>query len=1057
MRNLTLLLWGLALFISLSANAQSITVTGKVKDDKGQPLASASIQEKGTKNGAVSSSDGSFSLKVSSTKSVLIISSLGYETVEISASSSNILVTLKPDVKTLSEVVVTGVGVATSKKKVPFAVESITSDKLPAAPTASIDQALVGKVAGAQISSVSGVPGASVNILLRGINTLQGGTFPMILLDGVQVSATNLNSLDLSTIERVEIIQGAAAATIYGAQGANGVIQLFSKKGSKDGKVNVDISSSAATNTYLNIGGLRKARVHGFETDDQNNVVDGDGNPLEFDPYYGYVNNLIWNSTDPATITNKPYNQNLKYYDHFKEFFVTAPTFNNAISISGGRDKMDFSLSLSNSYQKSTFKDNGYLNRTNLTSNIGFEVLKNLKFRSITELIYTRNTINGDQGLIYPVFNSRPFVDYNYKDPDGNYLIYYGDAPGVNGANPNYIQQYTHTKDNKADIVQNFSLNYKPIKYLELDAKYGFNYQKQDINYLWDNQTQNVNSDYWAYWYNSKNSSDASGEFYNYNYTTTFQNFIGTATIRTDFDKDFHLNVPVTTSTQLTYDVRKNIFNDYETSGIGLPLYAPYNQSTANDYKVYTDYTEKFITYGYLLNQIVDFGNWGGVSGGFRSDYSSAFGAGSKPFTFPHGAAYIVPSAFDFWSNSNFAKTFSFFKLRAAYGEAGIQPGAYQRYITLNTPPLGNGVVFTTPTQSSNPDLGVEVSKELEIGTDMTFTNAHGGDWFKTANVSVTYWKRKTENAIWPLDVASSSGVGSITDNSFGLKSDGWQGSVNLNVITTRDFTWNFTTLISNESSEITSIKNGIPIPVSSAAGSSSYVLDAGYKVGQLFGYVGLHSVDEINPATGESYIPKEEQSSYTVASNGWVVNKDTKQPYFTPDAYSFGDPNPDFNASLINDISYKSFLSFSMQWDWVQGSHLYNQTKEWMYRDGIHSDYEIPITIDGETAAYSAFYRGVYAQVERNGTKNYFYEDASFMRLRNISLAIDFARLFPQTGFRKLQLVLTGRNLVTLTNYTGMDPEISSGSSNSAFDRGVDHNTMPNLRTYQVGVNIGF
>ena len=122
----------------------------------------------------------------------------------------------------------------------------------------------------------------------------------MILLDGVQVSATNINSLDLSTIGKVEVVEGAASATIYGAQGANGVIQLFTKKGEKTGKVNIDISSSYAMSTYLNVGNVNRATLHGFNTDANNNVVDGNGNPLVFNPEAGYTQSLIWSSTDPT-------------------------------------------------------------------------------------------------------------------------------------------------------------------------------------------------------------------------------------------------------------------------------------------------------------------------------------------------------------------------------------------------------------------------------------------------------------------------------------------------------------------------------------------------------------------------------------------------------------------------------------------------------------------------------------------------------------------------------------------------------------------------------------
>ena len=218
-----------------------------------------------------------------------------------------------------------------------------------------------------------------------------------------------------------------------------------------------------------------------------------------------------------------------------------------------------------------------------------------------------------------------------------------------------------------------------------------------------------------------------------------------------------------------------------------------------------------------------------------------------------------------------------------------------------------------------------------------------------------------------------------------------------------------------------------------------------------------MHNVNQLNPDTKTPYIDPADQANYSVASNGWVVNTATKQPYFTPDQYSFGDPNPKFNLSFINEFNYKGFVTVNFQIDWLNGQHLYNQTKEWMYRDAINGDYDKPITINGETGAWTAFYRGVYAQRQRNGTKNYFYEDASFVRLRNISLAFDIAKVTKLKYFKRAQLVLSGRNIVTITKYTGFDPEVSSGSVNSAFDRGVDNSTIPNMKSYQIGLNVGF
>ncbi|MBX9734073.1 MAG: TonB-dependent receptor [Chitinophagaceae bacterium] len=443
------------------------------------------------------------------------------------------------------------------------------------------------------------------------------------------------------------------------------------------------------------------------------------------------------------------------------------------------------------------------------------------------------------------------------------------------------------------------------------------------------------------------------------------------------------------------------------------------------------------------------------MSVGVRSDFSSAFGSGQTAQTFPRGDAYINIDRFRFWQNSNVSKVLTGLKVRAAYGEAGIQPGAFQRFPVLGAANLGTNSVFTFPTSSPNPALQVEISKEREIGLDLSF-NILKGEWLRGATLSATYWKRSTDNAIYRVDAAPSTGLGTVVNNAFGLGSNGFQASLNLNILNKKDLSWDMTTNFGKQTSEITST-SGAPVVVTSAAGSSNYVLQAGNKIGQLFGFLMIKDLNAINPSTGLPAIPDAQKSLYTVASNGWVVEKATKRPYSIPGQYSFGDPNPLFNMSFINNLTYKGYATFSMQWDWVNGSHLYNQTKSWMYRDGISSDYTQPINIDGTTQAYTAFYRGVYQVGANNGTKNYFYEDASFWRLRNISVAFDFAKAFKIKGFTRLQLVLSGRNLVTFTKYTGMDPEISSGASNSAFDRAVDHNTIPNTRAYTVGLNFGF
>jgi TonB-linked SusC/RagA family outer membrane protein len=1071
MRKFICLLAGMLLLFSSISFAQQ-QVTGKVTDKNGDPLPGASIKIKNSRAGTVASSDGTFKINAAS-NTVLVISAVGYEPTEVNiGAQTNVGVQLALDTKAMSEVVVTGTGVATSKRKLGISVESISGNKLPPMPT--IDQALIGKIPGAQIQSIDGTPGARTDIVLRGINTIQGGTKPLILLDGVEVYSTDINKLDLSSVERIEIVQGAASATLYGAQGANGVIQLFSKKG-KRGQVSINLSSSYSVDKYINEGDVHKARMHSYLTDASGNVVDPSGNLAVLDPNGIYQEPRFAFSAgaypsaqlNPNNRYNKAYDHNLKYYDHFSQLFTNGFSRNNNLSISGGADRMDYSFGLSNNHQSSAIRNNGYVDRTNFTTNIGAEIFKGFKIRSITELVYTKNTLNPFYGptsnSIFEVMNVSPFYDLNQRLPDGTFPYYLGNdisTHSVNGYNPNYYFEYVQGRDYTVDIFQNLQANYVVNKFVELDAKYGINHTREDNNWLFKDQSQNVNQIYEATWASQYNGDDPNGEIDNFNYKTTFQNFLASAFIRTDFQRDFHINLPITTSTQVSFDYRKRKFSQYISYGKHLQPYAVYNLNQTATQAIASDYVEPFVTYGYLVNQKIDFGNYGGVSGGFRSDFSSAFGRGATAATFPRGDAYLRLSSFDFWKNS-LAKVISEFKLRAAYGEAGIQPGAFDRYVTISPSNVGAGLAFNLPSTVNNPGLRVEVSKEFEAGADFIF-NGLRGKWLTNISLSATYWHRKGEDVIYDVSAVPSTGAITNKNNAIFLSSKGVQASLNLSVFKARNFSYDLTTNFGAQSSKIDNIIGG-DIILTTSAGSTSLVLTAGQKIGQIYGYKAFTSLDQTRK-DGSLYIAKTDQGKYQMV-NGYVVDTASKIIQFTNETYPLGTGTPKFNMSFINSFSYKDIVTLGFQFDWVSGNFLYNQTKEWMYRDGIHGDYDEAVTINGVTAAFSPYHRSAYSAVfgapngvGRNGTKDYFLEDASFVRLRNISLAIDIARITNIKYVKRCQLVFSGRNILTFTKYTGFDPEISSGSSTySSFDRGIDHNSMPNVKSYQIGLNVGF
>jgi TonB-dependent starch-binding outer membrane protein SusC len=1107
------------------ANAQTTRVAGKITDANGAQIPAATIIEKGTKNGTVASADGTFSLMVTSSKAVLVISALGFETAEIPAGSGPLSVKLGIDTKTLTEVVVTGTGVATSKKKLGISVESVTADKLPQIPAATLDQALVGKIPGAQISSVSGNPGDKVNIVLRGINTIQGGTRPLVMMDGVEIPFENLTTLNLGQVERIEVVQGAASASIYGAQGANGVIQIFSKKGVK-GRLSIDVSSSYANNSFINSGNFGKADKHPYLTDNSGNIVyqgtNADlgytaGEPITVDPTLGIIlgsnsisyrygsnitnsdlpdpsvipglseNYTRYGILDPRNKDDQAYTGSLHYYDHFKQVFQSAASLNNAINVSGGGEKMDFNFALSNNRTNSPLlKDNGYLDRTNATLNLGVELFKNFTVRSITNMSYSKNTMNprlgapggayfglgkanAEVGGVYGFLNTSPFFSLMDTIEGGHYASFQrASFLSVNAFNPFYRLEYTDAIGKRYDLIQDLEANYKVNKFVNLNAKYGITYKNENDIWTIYNQSLNANTEdqgSWASWY----GTDETGEIDNYQYNNTKQNFTGSATIKTDFEKDFNIHFPLQTNTLLAYDYRKNDYKEYDTWAQTLPFNPPFNFGAAQSVHLATantdgtgrpmDYQEVFVTYGYVFDQRLDFGNYGGITGGFRTDYSSAFGAGSKPFTFPHFNGYVNLASFNFWNG--LSNTLPYFKLRAAYGKAGIQPGPFDRYPVLTQQPTGSETSYTNPPNINNPNLNVEVSSETEGGFDMS-VNIGKGDWFKSVNISGTYWKRHTDNAIYYQNLPPSTGATQILTNAIELSSHGWQLAFDIPVLTSPKLTWNLTLNFGHQTSMIDNVTGG-DIPITSGAGDAGLVLAAGRKIGEIYGYKALTSVSAVRADGKTPFIDPSAQGDYEIVE-GRVVNKTTKAIYFSDEATSLGDPNPTLTSSFINTLTWKNTISLGFQLDWIDGSHLYNQTDEWMYRDGISSDFTKPVTINGETGAWTAYYASAYYAlgstakgVGNNVTKNYFYYGASFLRLRNVSLGVDFATFAKKDWLKKCQIILSGRNLFTVTNYPGMDPEISSGSSNSAFDRGIDHNTIPNLKSYQVTLNLGF
>jgi len=1062
---------------AISVWAQDRVITGKVTaTDDGSSLPGVNVILKGTTQGTVTDSDGAFKITVPATGGSLLFSFIGLQGQEVQIGERAVVdVQLGLDVKQLSEIVVTGTGVPTDRKKLAIAVETVSGDRLPQAPTGAIDQALVGKIAGAQIATVSGNPGAPVSIQLRGINTLGGGTQPLIMVDGVEMQSTSLNSLDLNNVERVEVVQGAAASTQYGAQGANGVIQIFTKRG-KSGAPKVEASFRTSTDQLLNVGNLHQPYNHSFQTNANGDIVDTNGDPLKQDAY-GDWPNLTWNN-GPSALNNQPYKNNTKYYNHIDQLFHTAKTFNSHVGISGGKDGSDYAISVSNNTQESLI--NGKLSRTNLTANIGFDITKTLKLRLINQLVYTDNSVNPISPPISSAMYMLPFADFNYKDAQGNHLYKYTGA-GANNSNPNYFFQYQTFSNKTIDIIPNLNLHWSPNKIFDLDYKAGINYQLGLYDRTSQNQTGNalsVLNNYYVGESLAGGMAKQTTDRYNINSLVT-------AIAKVDFDKDLHLGLPITSTTQALFDYRNYSFHRQYVTYTGLPSYAPADQvngSLASANSV-NEWNDKFITYGFLVNQKFEYKDMIGVSGGFRSDYSSVFGAAKTPFTFPRADGYIRLSKMGFWQGLESA--LPEFKLRAAYGQAGLQPVSYNlgrsatdprndlagpspnhflRTTVYNQQPDAGGISLSAQSTIANPNLKVEQSTEQEFGADLGITPFKGGSWLNFIQASVTIWNRTSKDIVWQRPLAISSGATNIWDNYMSFKSNGAQFSLTADMYTGSNLNWDMVIAWGTSKSFVDRVYDGKDVPLVWGS-AATYTLKSGEQIGTIYGYKQLTSVDQ-KDSNGNYYIDQTTAGQYEII-NGGVVNSAARTAQFTPDKYFLGNTTPKFNSSVTNTLTYKDFLTLSFQIDWVSGMKTYNQTKEWMYSEGLHGDYDKSVTFkNGESGPYSAYYKSFYDASESNGTKSFFLENSSFARLRNLSIGFDFAKFFKISKINKLQLQLTGRNLATITKYTGFDPEANNnvsgsgtgtGASQVSAQRGLDYWAFPNTKSYQIGLNVGF
>jgi TonB-dependent starch-binding outer membrane protein SusC len=1029
------------LLCSYVAVFAQVKIKGKITDAaNGSPLAGATIKVRGENSSAVSAPDGSFELTAKS-GSTLDISEVGHlsQTVKYTG-QGDLEIKLVQDQKSLSEVVVTGVGVATSRKKLAIDVASLNIKDAGKSAVASVEQALQGKIAGANVQFTSGTPGSAAKIVLRGINDLSGNG-PIILVDGIEVQG-GLTGLDLSSIEKIEVVKGAAGGTLYGAQGANGVIQLFTKKGTRNKKPVINIQSQITSDQVLR-GKELLANKHSYTTDNEGFIVNATGQRLAPDSNNAWQDPIFSDAgasayTAANTKNDKPYREPI--YDHIGQAYQKAITSNTNLTIAGGADNSDYAFAIGFLKQQNVLY-NGY-KRLNLGSNLGFTLAKGFNVRSNTQLIYTdEDLLSG--GNRFNLTNSWRFIDFTAKDSKGNTVV----KPKLNEnqLNPLTEREWRTRGSKTIRILQNVNLNYKFNRFAELDYKYGIEFSSADLNNFYQNQRTAPQSG--AGFWGSTVDGSITSSFNKF----TYQNSLATAYLKFDFAKDFKINIPLNSTTQISYDWRKIQNRSYFAQGSILPSYPPYNIGVATT-KTGGDVNSSFATYGTLINQTFDYGKLFGVSGGIRSDYSSEFGEAKKAQTFYRGTAYFRPSEL---LNSSWIGDW---KLRAAYGEAGIQPFtalAFARQLVFNVTTVGvGGVGLGLPSQSANAQLKLATTNELEIGSDASFKTGFK-TWLTRFNISATYWKRKAVNSYQFADLSPSTGSAQIFDNLTTLASKGFDFSLDADIMQTENFSWNVGFRYGQFDVVAEKISNNADVV------AGIFALKEGQKVGSFFSQYPLSSIDQLK-ADKTRYIAEADKGKYEIV-NGMVVDTATKKVFITNpnDTKLAGVAYPKFNASFINNFTILKNISLSLQFDWRYGSSIYNLTRQWLYRDRLSADYDKPVTIGGQTGAFVSYYNSLYNNVSPS---SWFVESASMLRLRDASLSYNVSEKHRPKWLKAAAITIAARNLFTITKYTGLDPEATNtndAQGNAAVGigaiNGVDLFGVPNLKTYIITLNFGF
>ena len=1047
MKRLTLML--ACFFISMGlAIAQNKPVSGTVTDESGEPVIGASVVVKGNATvGTSTDLDGKFSLTVPASAKTLIVQFLGMENEEV-AVADHVSVSLKTSTKGLNEVVVVGYGTQ-SQRSLASSVSVVKSESMKDVPSVSFDQMLQGRATGVSITTPSAGVGQPSIVNIRGVNSINSGTQPLYVIDGLPMQSGDLAALgnanalaDINPqdIESISILKDAAATALYGSRAANGVIIITTKKGSQGAvKINYDVNVGFSNPTkYYKV--LNAQQYVDFKNQA---VLNRWGSYPAAAKSSGWASG--WDGSTPPFALGKDANGNIIDTNWANEIYQTGAIQNHTLSISGATNKSDFYLSVNHTGQDGIVIGDEY-QRTGVRANASAKPMKYLKVGinsnySNGHTHYADASRNGENysssgfprlAIILP-----PNIPARNEDGTAYFESGTGIGKGPNQANssyPNPLQGYDegNANDTWVDrIIASAYAEITPITGLTLKSLYGVDHSVIEDKIYWN--------PYLGDGYNSSGyASGYSSKLTEWTWTNTIAY---SAKFASKHQLDVILGMESSRNNYGYWGLEAEGLTDYNFKGIEAP-YTTYSGAGGLNEKTMISYFGN-VNYNYNDKYM--------LSVNYRRDGYSPLGVTERWGNFYGAAVAYRISEEDFFKNN----IVNDLKLKASTGNVGNTNIGYYPAKSYYSSGYygGNGAYFMT--HIGDPGLKWESSQSSNIGFESTIINR--------INFNVDWYYKKSKDLI--LDVAQASSTGlydsKLTTNAGTLMNTGVEIALSADVIKTRDFTWNSAFNISFNKNKVLKLVENIVHPDASAMDFNTITVE-GKSMGQLY----LYPTGGIDPATGRRifYGSQGEKTYMDYAQGDWFLDDGTA---FQGDFAQVicGNTLPTYYGGWTNAFQYKSF-DLNLFFQFSGGNHIYNGTK------ATASDMRFwNNTTDVLTKAWSEnnkdnaiFAKPIYGDNYSNGSAmpiSDLVEKGDYIRLKNISLGYTFntknwGKNF-ELNISSLRLYAQVQNLFTITSYTGLDPEVLSNVLAPNVSGGIDKNTLPQARTYTVGLNVTF